>query len=63
MRSPRRYKQDIEPLGDASERLYGLRPVKFRYIKPDEQGEKPLQFGLIAEEVAAVLPELVYRWC
>jgi hypothetical protein len=59
--SSRRYKQDIEPLGDASERLYELRPVKFRYIKPDEQGQKPLQFGLIAEEVADVLPELVYR--
>jgi Chaperone of endosialidase len=59
--SSRRYKQDIEPLGDASARLYKLRPVKFRYIKPDEQGQKPLQFGLIAEEVADVLPELVYR--
>ncbi len=59
--SSRRYKQDIEPLGAASERLYNLRPVKFRYIKPDEQGQKPVQFGLIAEEVAEVLPELVYR--
>jgi len=59
--SSRRYKQDIEPLGDVSGRLYGLRPVKFRYIKPDEQGHNPLQFGLIAEEVAEVLPELVYR--
>jgi hypothetical protein len=38
-----------------------LRPVKFRYIKPDEQGQKPVQFGLIAEEVAEVLPEVVYR--
>jgi trimeric autotransporter adhesin len=59
--SSRRYKQDIEPLGDVSERVYNLRPVKFRYIKPDEQGEKPMQFGLIAEEVADVLPEVVYR--
>jgi hypothetical protein len=59
--SSRRYKQDIEPLGDVSERLYELRPVKFRYIKPDEQGQKPVQFGLIAEEVADVLPEVVYR--
>jgi len=59
--SSRRYKQDIEPLGDVSDRLYELRPVKFRYIKPDEQGEKPVQFGLIAEEVADVLPEVVYR--
>ena len=59
--SSRRYKQDIEALGDASERLYKLRPVKFRYIKADEWGRKPTQFGLIAEEVADVLPELVYR--
>jgi hypothetical protein len=59
--SSRRYKQDIEPLGDASEQLYQLRPVKFRYIKPDEHGQKPVQFGLIAEEVADVLPEVVYR--
>jgi trimeric autotransporter adhesin len=59
--SSRRYKEDIQPLGDASERLYSLHPVKFRYIKPDEQGEKPVQFGLIAEEVAEVLPEVVYR--
>jgi hypothetical protein len=59
--SSRRYKEDVEPLGDVSERLARLRPVKFRYIKADEQGAKPLQFGLIAEEVAEVLPELVYR--
>jgi len=59
--SSRRYKEDIQPLGDVSERLYDLHPVKFRYIKPDEQGQKPVQFGLIAEEVADVLPEVVYR--
>jgi hypothetical protein len=59
--SSRRYKQDIEPLGNISERLYDLRPVKFRYIKPDEQGQKSVQFGLIAEDVADVLPEVVYR--
>ena len=35
--------------------------MKFHYIKPDEQGQKPVQFGLIAEEVAEVLPEVVYR--
>jgi hypothetical protein len=59
--SSRRYKQDIEVMGDTSGRLYKLRPVKFRYIKADEQGKRPMQFGLIAEEVADVLPELVYR--
>jgi len=59
--SSRRYKEDIQPLGDVSERLSLLRAVKFRYIKPDEQGEKPVQFGLVAEEAAEVVPELVYR--
>lgn len=43
----------------ASERLLSLRPVTFRYKKVFEGGEKPIQFGLIAEEVAEVFPELV----
>jgi hypothetical protein len=38
-----------------------LRPVKFRYKKADTSGEKPIQYGLIAEEVAEVYPELVVR--
>jgi len=59
--SSRRYKEDVQPMGDVSERLYQLRPVKFRYIRPNEQGQKPVQFGLIAEEVDEVLPEVVYR--
>jgi hypothetical protein len=57
--SSRRYKEDIQPLGETSARLYGLRPVQFRYIQPDEHGQKPVQYGLIAEEVAAIFPELV----
>ena len=56
-----RYKEDIQPMADASERLLKLRPVKFRYKKPDALGEKPIQYGLIAEEVAEVYPELVVR--
>src|SRR5712675_1667056 len=59
--SSRRYKQDIEPMASASERLLKLRPVKFRYKQPDAEGEKPIQYGLIAEEVAEVFPELVIR--
>jgi hypothetical protein len=54
-----RYKEDIQPMAAASERLLNLRPVKFRYKKADASGEKPVQYGLIAEEVAAVFPELV----
>jgi hypothetical protein len=51
--------EDVQPMGDASARLYSLRPVAFRYRKPDEQGRKPVQYGLIAEEVAETIPELV----
>ena len=57
--SSARYKEDIRPMADASERLMQLRPATFRYKVPNSNGEKPIQYGLIAEEVAAVLPELV----
>lgn len=56
--SSRRYKDDIADMGDASKLLMSLRPVTFRYKKPYDNGEKPIQFGLIAEEVAEVFPEL-----
>jgi hypothetical protein len=56
-----RCKEDIQPMAEASERLLKLRPVKFRYKKADALGEKPIQYGLIAEEVAKVYPELVVR--
>ena len=38
-----------------------LRPVTFRYKKPFDDGSKPVQYGLIAEEVADVYPDLVTR--
>ncbi len=56
--SSRRYKEDIADMGDASARLLALRPVTFHYKKPYANGEKPVQFGLIAEEVATAFPEL-----
>lgn len=56
--SSARYKEDINDMGDASARLRALRPVTFRYRQPYANGEKPVQYGLIAEEVAAVFPEL-----
>ena len=59
--SSRRYKQDIADMGEASNPLLKLRPVTFRYKEADEQGAHPLQYGLIAEEVAEVMPELVVR--
>jgi hypothetical protein len=45
-------------MGDASNRLAKLRPVTFRY---KEQADGPVQFGLIAEEVEKVFPELVFH--
>jgi hypothetical protein len=57
--SSRRFKEDIQPMANTSDRLLQLRPVQFRYKKPDTKGEKPIQYGLIAEEVAEVFPELV----
>jgi polyhydroxyalkanoate synthesis regulator phasin len=53
-----RYKRDIRDMREGSEGLYQLRPVTFRY-KRDPQGQR--QYGLIAEEVAKVYPELVTK--
>jgi len=57
--SSKRFKEDIQPMGSVSERLLDLRPVTFRYKQHHEQGGNPVQFGLVAEEVAQVFPELV----
>lgn len=57
--SSRRYKEDIRDIADASGRLMALRPVTFRYTQPYADGSKPLDYGLIAEEVAEVYPDLV----
>ena len=54
--SSARYKQDIAPMASQSEGVLQLRPVTFAY-KQDRQHVK--HYGLIAEEVAAVYPELV----
>lgn len=56
--SSRRYKQDIEDMGAVTDRLFDLRPVTFHY-KAHPEG--PTHFGLIAEEVDQVMPELVVR--
>jgi hypothetical protein len=57
--SSRRFKEDIEDMGAASHDLMRLRPVTFRYKQPFADGSKPIQYGLIAEEVAEVYPDLV----
>src|SRR4029079_19568961 len=60
--SSRRFKKDIADMGDLTERLLELRPVVFHYKQeqsmPDDS-EVPLEYGLIAEEVAEVFPDLV----
>jgi hypothetical protein len=58
--SSRRYKHDIKPMDKASELLYALKPVSFRYNK-EYDATQMLAFGLIAEEVAEVYPDLVGR--
>ncbi len=57
--SSQRYKEDIQDMNGISEKLLALRPVTFRYKQPSADGSQPIQFGLIAEEVAKVFPELV----
>jgi hypothetical protein len=57
--SSRRVKTDIHDLGDQSRALHQLRPVSFRYRSHPPDG--PLEYGLIAEEVAEIYPELVVR--
>jgi uncharacterized coiled-coil protein SlyX len=56
--SSRRFKKEIKPMEQASEAILSLKPVTFHY-KSDKTGTP--QFGLIAEEVAGVSPDLVVR--
>jgi hypothetical protein len=56
--SSRRHKEDIQPMTDASETLYRLKPVTYRY-KKEIDATQSLDYGLVAEEVAAVEPNLV----
>ena len=57
--SSRRFKEAIEPLSSADESILQLRPVRFRYKDVGDHGAQPLQYGLVAEEVAQIMPELV----
>jgi trimeric autotransporter adhesin len=56
--SSARFKNEIKPMDKTSEAILGLKPVTFHY-KSDNTGTP--QFGLIAEEVAKVNPDLVVR--
>src|SRR5262249_37220416 len=56
--SSARYKRDIRDMGNSSQALMKLRPVTFRY-KNDPSGQR--EYGLVAEEVDRVYPDLVSR--
>ena len=58
--SSARFKQDIQDMGSASDVLVALRPVTFHY-KPELDPKGIAQFGLVAEEVEKVNPNLVVR--
>jgi hypothetical protein len=58
--SSRRYKEDIKPMDTASETLFALKPVIFHY-KKEIDPSRALSFGLIAEEVANISPDLITR--
>jgi hypothetical protein len=54
-----RFKEQITDMGDSSSKLLDLRPVNFFYKSEYDDGSHLLQYGLIAEEVAKVYPEMV----
>jgi len=58
--SSARFKKDIKSMGKASEALYALQPVTFHYKKELDPSGIP-QFGLVAEDVEKVNPDLVVR--
>jgi predicted ribosome quality control (RQC) complex YloA/Tae2 family protein len=58
--SSARFKEAIKPMDKASEAILNLKPVTFRY-KEELDPDKITQFGLIAEEVEKVNPDLVVR--
>ena len=59
MTSSRRFKQDIVPLSAARQVVQALRPVQFTYRPEYDDGSRQLQYGLIAEEVEPIDPNLV----
>src|SRR5205085_8210388 len=60
VQSSARFKQDIKPMEQASDAVLNLKPVTFRYKEEFDPDGVP-QFGLIAEEVEKVNPDLVIR--
>jgi hypothetical protein len=60
VQSSAKYKQDIKPMDKASEAILALKPVTFCYKKEIDPEATP-QFGLVAEDVEKVNPDLVVR--
>ncbi len=58
--SSKRFKEEIKSMDKASDAIFALRPVTFRYKKDIDPAGKS-QFGLVAEEVEKVNPDLVVR--
>ena len=58
--SSARFKDEIKPMDKASEAILALKPVTFRYKKGIDP-DRTTQFGLVAEQVEKVNPELVVR--
>ena len=56
-----RFKEDVHDMADASSAIFRLRPVTYRYKQAYADGSKPIDYGLIAEEVAEVYPDLVVK--
>jgi len=57
--SSARFKKDIQDMNEDSRKILQLRPVTYHYKQASEDGNYPLEYGLIAEEVAKVYPDLV----
>jgi len=58
--SSQRYKEDIKPMDNASEVLFALKPVTYRY-KKEIDASRILDYGLVAEDVAKIDPKLAVR--
>ncbi len=59
MTSSLRFKEQVHNMGDSTNGLMKLRPVTFFYKPEYDKGPRTLQYGLIAEEVADIYPDLV----
>jgi hypothetical protein len=58
--SSQRFKDEIKPMDKDSEAILALKPVTFRYKQEIDPARSP-QFGLVAEDVEKVNPDLVVR--